>query len=144
VSATALIAGYRRAWNAHDAEAVVACFAEDGVREWRALAPLHLSGQPFPRCAGREAIARGVQDLLGAIPDLVVTTIAAGACDDGRAWHEWRIQGTHRQDWGPWRARNEDVDFVGVSFLRAVDQRIAMERLYWDSLLMTGPAVIRP
>lgn len=136
---TGLVARYADAWNAHHPEACADCFAPDGERVWRVLAPPHVGGDPFPRFRGREAVREGIAAFVASVPDLVVDVTALSDGSDGRIWIEWRLSGTHLHDWGPWPARGEHVDFVGVSIFTQGDQGFAEERLYWDQLLMTGP-----
>jgi hypothetical protein len=135
--AHALIARYAAAWNGRDAEACAACFAPTGVREWRVLAPLQAPGGRFARYVGREAVARGIRELLVALPDLELAVPAVSQGSDGRIWTEWRMRGTHLGDWGPWPARGEAVDFCGVSIYVPTGLGFLEERMYWDQLLMT-------
>lgn len=138
---TGLVARYVDAWNAHRPEACADCFAPDGERVWRVLAPAHVGGDPFPRFRGRDAVREGIASFMAAVPDLVVDVIALSDGSDGRIWTEWRLSGTHLGDWGPWPARGERVDVVGVSILTLGDGGFAEERLYWDQLMMTGAPV---
>ncbi len=135
---TGVIARYFDAWNDHDAEACAACFAPDGVREWRVLAPPHLGGAPFPRFAGRAAIAERIAEFMASVPDLELEVSALSEGSDDRVWTEWRLRGTHAIDLGPWPARGEPVNFSGVSIYRVGEQGIDEELAYWDTMLMLG------
>ena len=135
---TGVVARYFDAWNDHDPAACGACFAPDGVREWRVLAPPHIGGAPFPRFVGPDAIADRIAEFMASVPDLELDMSALSAGSDERVWTEWRMRGTHAIDLGPWPARGEPVDFHGVSIFRIGDRGIAEEIAYWDTLLMFG------
>jgi uncharacterized protein (TIGR02246 family) len=138
ITAEALLDRYVEAWNAHDAWGCADCFTPDGVRTWRVLAPAHIPGDPFPTFAGRAAVRRGIQGLMDGLPDLGVEVLSVRGAGDRLAL-EWRLCGTHVNDWGPWAARGEAVDVVGVSLLDLLGGEIAEERVFWDMALMTGP-----
>jgi ketosteroid isomerase-like protein len=135
---TGVVARYFDAWNDHDPVACGACFAPDGVREWRVLAPPHIGGAPFPRFVGPRAIGDRIGEFMASVPDLELEITALSAGSDGRVWTEWRVRGTHRIDLGPWPARGEPLDFLGVSIFRIGDRGILEELAYWDTLLMLG------
>lgn len=135
---TGIVARYFDAWNDHDAAACASCFESDGVREWRVLAPPHIGGSPFPRFMGRATIAERIEDFMASVPDLDLDVSALSEGSDDRVWTEWRMRGTHAIDLGPWAARGEPVDFVGVSIFRIGAGGIAEETAYWDTLLMFG------
>jgi steroid delta-isomerase-like uncharacterized protein len=135
---TGVVARYIDAWNDHDPAACAACFAPDGAREWRVLAPPHIGGRPFPRFVGREQIATRIADFMSSVPDLVLDVGALSEGSDARVWTEWRMRGTHRIALGPWPARGEPVDFQGVSIFRMSPEGIAEEIAYWDTMLMFG------
>ena len=83
-------------------------------------------------------IREGVRALLGSVPDLELEISALSAGSDDRIWTEWRVRGTHALDLGPWPARGEPLDYLGVSIFRVGDQGIDEEIVYWDTLLMLG------
>ena len=78
---------YMEAWNAMDAAACAACFAEDGVREGRILARATAGGARFPRFVGREAIRERIAGFMVAVPDLRVDVMRV---DDTGKVIEWR------------------------------------------------------
>ena len=119
---------YMEAWNAMDAAACAACFAEDGVREGRILARATAGGARFPRFVGRDAV-----------PDLSVDVMRVGEGPPDTAWLEWHLTGTHRADWGVWTARGERVDVPAVSIYRVADGLIAEEAEYIDPAVMMTP-----
>jgi ketosteroid isomerase-like protein len=135
---TGVVARYFDAWNDHDAGACGRCFAPDGVREWRVLAPPHIGGAPFPRFVGWAAIADRIAQFMASVPDLQLDVTALSEGSDERVWTEWRMRGTHALDLGPWPGRGEPVDFQGVSIFRVGELGIAEEVAYWDTLLMFG------
>lgn len=141
---TGVVARYIDAWNDHDARACADCFAPDGVRVWRVLAPAQVSGDPYPRFVGRAAIERRIEAFIDSIADLRVEVTALSEGSDERVWTEWRLTGTHRSDLGSWPAHGEPVDFVGVSIFRVERGRISEERAYWDTMLMARPPARMP
>src|SRR5947209_5823078 len=73
------------AWNAHDADGVAACYAED--------AKLHDVGQPEP-LRGRAAIRTSVAGYLVAFPDFHVD-VREPIVSGNRAAQEWKVTGTN-------------------------------------------------
>ena len=138
---TGIVARYIDAWNDHDAAACGDCFAPDGVREWRVLAPPHIGGDPFPRFVGRRAIAERIAHFIASVPDLELDVTGLSEGSDDRIWTEWRARGTHTIDLGAWQARGEPLDYVGVSIFRIGPRGIEEEVVYWDTLLMLGSQV---
>ena len=138
-SPTETALAYMAAWNAMDAEGCAACFAEDGVREGRILARATAGGARFPRFVGREAIRERIAGFMVAVPDLRVEVLRVGEGPAGTAWLEWRLTGTHREDWGAWIARGERVDVPAVSVYRVEDGLIAEEAEYIDPAVMMTP-----
>src|SRR5262245_20992516 len=61
---TGAVARYLDAWNDHDPVACGGCFAPDGVREWRVLAPPHIAGRPLPRFVGPAAIGERIAEFM--------------------------------------------------------------------------------
>ena len=75
------------ATNAHDLDALVACFTDDYVNE----TPAH----PARGFRGAEQVRRNWTRLFDAIPDLSARTLAT--CTDGdTVWSEWEMSGTRR------------------------------------------------
>lgn len=138
-SARDTVTRYYAAWNAHDADALAACFAEDGVREGRILAAATSPGSRFPRFAGRDAIRERLAGFIEAVPDLAVEILRSGEGPEGTVWVEWHLTGTHTGDWGRWQARGERVDVPAVSIFRVVDGLIAEETEYIDPAVMMTP-----
>lgn len=130
---------YMAAWNAHDPDGCAACFAEDGVREGRILARATAGGARFPRFVGRAAIRERIAGFMVAVPDLRVEVLRVGEGPEDTAWLEWHLTGTHREDWGVWRAHGERVDVPAVSIYRVRDGRIIEETEYIDPAVMMSP-----
>ncbi len=75
------------ATNAHDIEALVACFAEDYVNE----TPVH----PARNFEGRSQVRRNWEQIFGGVPDLRAEVVRA-VFDGDTAWTEWTMAGTRR------------------------------------------------
>ena len=85
--AAGVLARLERATNAHDVNAVVACFAPD----YRNDTPAH-PGRSF---TGREQVRRNWEQIFAAIPDLTAKVLRS-AVNGGEAWSEWEHRGTRR------------------------------------------------
>ena len=138
MSLTGVVARYFDAWNDRDPDACGDCFAPDGVREWRILAPPHIRGEPFPRFRGPGEIAGRIGAFMESVHDLRLDVTSLSEGSDARVWTEWRLRGTHSLDLGDWAARGEPIDFVGVSIFRVGEEGILQEIAYWDTMLMFG------
>lgn len=75
------------ATNAHDLEAMVACFSPDYVNE----TPAH----PSRSFTGADQVRRNWERLFDAIPDLRAE-IGQSIVDGAVAWTEWELHGTRR------------------------------------------------
>ena len=75
------------ATNAHDIDAIVACFAPD----YRNETPAH----PARNFVGNEQVRRNWIQILAAIPD-VSTGIVASVVSGNLVWTEWEHRGTRR------------------------------------------------
>jgi len=138
---TGVIARYADAWNDHDAAGCAACFTTDGLRVWCVRAPAYAPDpEDHPRFEGRDAIRDAIAAFMASVPDLRLDVDALSEGSDARIWTEWRVRGTHVADWGTWGASGEVVDIRGVSIFGVGPGGIREERVYWDSLLTTGPS----
>jgi steroid delta-isomerase-like uncharacterized protein len=81
----ALLDREQAAWNAHDPDGVIACYAED--------AEFHDIALPEP-LRGRQAMRDAVAAYLAAFSDLHVE-VQEPIVDGDRAAQEWRVTGTH-------------------------------------------------
>jgi ketosteroid isomerase-like protein len=85
--AAGVLARLERATNAHDVNAVVACFAED----YRNETPAH----PERSFTGREQVRRNWEQIFAAIPDIAAQVLRSAVNGD-EAWSEWEHRGTRR------------------------------------------------
>ena len=85
--AAAVLARLERAANAHDVDALVACFGPD----YRNDTPAH----PERSFTGREQVRRNWEQIFAAIPD-VTATVLRFAVNGDEAWSEWEHRGTRR------------------------------------------------
>jgi len=107
--------------NAHDLEAMVACFADDYVNEWPAHPQRGFRGnQQVRRNWGQ--IFDGVPDLRARLPRMVV--------DGDTVWTEWDISGT-RRDGAAFLMR-------GVSIFGVTEGRLAWVRFYLEPVEQTS------
>ena len=76
-----------QATNAHDIDAIVACFSSD----YRNETPAH----PTRSFVGRDQVRRNWEQILGFVPDIHATVLRSSV-DDGLVWSEWEQRGTRR------------------------------------------------
>ena len=111
------------ATNAHDLDALTACFAEDYIL----TNPLH----PARGFAGREQVRRNWQGIFAGVPD-VTTTVRDRADSAARAgepwtdtvWLELQMSGTRRD--------GHPHEMVGVMIFGVADGLIRSGRFYLD------------
>jgi ketosteroid isomerase-like protein len=109
-----------RDWHAHDAEAVAAHYADDGVM----VDPM-TDEKPIQ---GTEAIRNYYRKVWSDTPDARLEPLACSSDANGVVWM-WRFSGS--TDGEPWEA-------VGASYLAlGGDGLIAWDRAVWDISLMT-------
>jgi ketosteroid isomerase-like protein len=111
----------RRAMNAHDLKAHVACFHPD----YRSEQPAH----PNRGFGGREQVEKNWAAIYGTIPDFHAELLAITAEGD-TVWAEWRWTGT--------RADGSLFAMGGVTILGVADDRIAWARLYMEEVEEAG------
>jgi len=75
------------ATNAHDIDAIVACFGGDYVNE----TPAH----PQRGLHGAEQVRRNWTQILAGVPDVTAQVLCA-VVDGDTVWSEWRMSGTRR------------------------------------------------
>jgi ketosteroid isomerase-like protein len=111
----------RAATNAHDLDALVACFSSDYLSE----IPLH----PSRTFRGSEQVRRNWGKILAGVPDLHTELIRA-AVDGNVVWSEWEWTGT-RRDGASHLMR-------GTTICGVEDERIAWARFYMEPVLDDG------
>jgi ketosteroid isomerase-like protein len=109
------------ATNAHDVEAITACFSSDYVNH----TPVH----PARGFVGSDQVRTNWSQILGGVPDLVCT-IRAMAIDGDDAWTEMEMRGV-RRDGAAHVMR-------GVVVFTVRDERIREARFYLEPLDDSG------
>src|SRR4051812_5594755 len=117
------------AMNAHDADALAACFATDYVNE----TPVH----PTQGFTGRAQVRRNWARILGSVPDLAAVLVRWAVGPEGAQWAEW--------DWRGTRPDGVPVHLRGVTVLGAVPDGPGGEvagwaRFYMEPVEATGGA----
>jgi ketosteroid isomerase-like protein len=107
--------------NAHDLEAMVACFADDYLNEW----PAH----PQRSFQGRAQVRQNWSQIFAGVPDLRAR-LPRMAVDGDRVWTEWDMAGT----------RSDGAVFLmrGVSIFGVADGRLAWVRFYLEPVEETS------
>ena len=107
--------------NAHDLEAMVACFADDYVNEWPAHPQRGFQGSAQVRKNWSQIFA-GVPNLQARLPRMAV--------DGEVVWTEWDMAGT----------RSDGAAFLmrGVSIFGVADGRLAWVRFYLEPVEETS------
>ncbi len=85
--AKAFLTALQAATNAHDVDALVACFTED----YRNETPVH----PARGFSGREQVRSNWQQIFGFVPDMHATVLSS-ASSGPTLWSEWEMAGTRR------------------------------------------------
>ena len=120
--AEALMERFARAINAHDIEAVVACFASD----YHDVEPAH----PKRRIEGGiDEVRKNWSLLLQSIPDFRSEVLGVGV--DGEA-------AMIEQDWSGTRSDGSSMHLRGVNVFGFRDGRIAWGRIYMESVEEDG------
>jgi ketosteroid isomerase-like protein len=117
----AVVARLVVAINAHDLEAMVACFADDYRNEWPAHPQRGFRGSQQVRRNWSQIFA-GVPDLRARLPRMVV--------DGDTVWAEWDLSGT-RRDGAAHLMR-------GVSIFGVAEGRLAWVRFYLEPVEETS------
>jgi len=103
------------AMNAHNLDAMVACFADDYVNEW----PAH----PQRGFRGSEQVRRNWSQIFAGVPNLRAR-LPRMTVDGDTVWTEWDISGT----------RNDGAAFLmrGVAIFGVAEGRLAWVRFYLE------------
>jgi ketosteroid isomerase-like protein len=107
--------------NAHDLEAMVACFADDYLNEW----PAH----PQRGFRGNQQVRRNWSQIFAGVPD-VSARLPRMTVDGDTVWTEWDLAGT-RRDGAPFLMR-------GVSIFGVAEGRLAWVRFYLEPVEETS------
>jgi ketosteroid isomerase-like protein len=118
---SAVVERLMQAVNAHDLEAMVACFADDYLNE----TPAH----PRRGFRGNEQVRRNWTQILAGVPDLRAS-VPRMAVDGDAVWTEWDMSGT-RRDGGAHAMR-------GVVIFRVAGDVIASARFYLEPVEETS------
>lgn len=109
------------AWNAHDAEAVAAVFADDAV--------LREAGRPG-EVRGRTAIRERAAALLAAFPDLHLERLEL-LIDGERHADRWVMSGTHRGELFGIAPTGRRVRVEGATFTRLGPDGLVVEDVHF-------------
>jgi ketosteroid isomerase-like protein len=105
------------AFNAHDADAVMAFFADDCVMDMpRGPAP---GGR---RLVGRDEVRAGIQSRFDGIPDVHYGDDRHWSCGD-RGVSEWTIRGT--------QANGEPIEVRGCDLFEFRDGKVTLKNSFW-------------
>ena len=110
-----------QATNAHDLEALVACFAETYVNE----TPVH----PARGFQGRDQVRRNWTQIFDSVPD-IRAEVAQRSVTDSTEWTEWEMSGT-RRDGDKFLMRG--VIIFGVGYQGVESARFYLEPVDEDS-----------
>jgi ketosteroid isomerase-like protein len=121
--ARAVVQRLQAATNAHDLDAIVACFATDYLSE----IPAH----PARSFRGSEQVRRNWTQILAGVPDLH-SELVREAVDGNVVWAEWEWSGT--RNGAPHLMR-------GTTILGIEDTAIAWARFYMEPVVDDGEPV---
>jgi steroid delta-isomerase-like uncharacterized protein len=127
MNAIEVVKRYFDAWNRHDADAIVALFAEGGTYS-NPIAGQGLTGQ---------AIARFAKGLFTAFPDASFEIVSIGDTGEGLVATQWLAHGTNTgpsADGSPPTGR--PVTLPGASFTQVESDNIRSEQAYHDRQTM--------
>ena len=127
--AVATVDGYMAAWNAHDASAAAAFFADSGT---------YFDASVGTPQVGRDNAQKNViQAFITAVPDCKWTRDGepiVSATGDGVAF-QWTFAGTNTGPWGDGtKASGKPFSFHGVTFLRLEGGKVKWQGDYYDAL----------
>jgi ketosteroid isomerase-like protein len=109
------------ATNAHDLEAMLACFRQD----YRSEQPVH----PARTFQGIDQVRKNWSALLKAVPDIHWEVLRSAERAD-EAWVEARLEGT--------QANGARLDEIGVVIFGVRDDKIVWARLYLEEIEANG------
>lgn len=112
------------AMNAHDLEALLACFHED----YRSEQPVH-PGRGF---GGRDQVRANWSTIFSGVPDFAAELVSSAEVE-GHEWSEWRWTGT--------RADGEALDMAGVIVAGVQAGRMTWARLYVEPVAAVDESI---
>ncbi|SON53779.1 Limonene-1,2-epoxide hydrolase [Hartmannibacter diazotrophicus] len=121
-SPTDLVDAFYRAYNAQDAAAATALYAQDG---W------HQEGDSGPRRDGQAALQQGLERFFVMLPDahwLVRETVTCG----GTVAVVYTLTGRLGIDIGGSPTRGKPIELAGIHMFQLGENSIAGTRDYWD------------
>jgi ketosteroid isomerase-like protein len=110
------------AFNAHDLDALVDCFATD----YRSQQPAH----PSRAFSGRHKVRENWSSVFTGIPDFTAELLVSATADDGVEIAEWHWRGTYTD--------GSAFAMQGVTVLGIEGDRIAWGRLYMEVIEQDG------
>jgi ketosteroid isomerase-like protein len=116
-AATPLMEAFLAAFNAHDVDAIMACFTDDCV--------LDMPRGPGPggrRLVGKQEVRTGIQSRLDGIPDVHYGDDRHWVCGD-RGVSEWTLRGT--------QVSGEPIEVRGCDLFEFRDGKISRKDSYW-------------
>jgi len=117
-----VIDAFYAAYNAHDAEAAAALYAEGGR---------HIEGASGKARAGHEALAAGLRGFFGMLEGLRFSEVKRLYCGP-HVLVDYLMQGVMTRDLGPMKARGQVIALPGVHHFRIESGLIAETVDYWD------------
>ena len=120
----AVIERLAAAQNAHDIDAMVACFAEDYESEQ----PVH----PDRAFRGSAQVRANWSEIFAGVPDLRAELLGS-TVDGDTVWTEWRYTGT--------QSDGSRFEIAGVIIAGLRDDRIARARLYVEPIEQAGAGI---
>ena len=120
----ALVDRLVRATNAHDVDAVAACFAHDYENE----TPVH----PARGFRGREQVRKNWEQIFAGVPDVRADVVSCATAGD-EAWTEWEMAGTRRD--------GTSHLMCGVIVFRVRDDLVQSARFYLEPVDDAGATV---
>ena len=115
---------YLDAWNAHDVEAILGFFTDDGVYEDVALSRVN---------QGKAQMREFFEEVFKAFPDFRLDDTARAAIgDNGRYALEWTMSGTHDGDLPILPATHKKWAVRGTSSGEVEGEKIKRNSDYWN------------
>jgi steroid delta-isomerase-like uncharacterized protein len=123
------------AWNSHDADAILALYADGGTYS-------------APR-AGKELTGKAIADYAKAVwtvyPDMSIEIVSRGDTGGGLIASQWVLHGTHN---GPYfdgtPPTGRTLTLPGASFTQVENGKIRYERTYTDRQTVTEQLGFKP